>query len=367
MAPLPELVGHPEDELGRPGPGLGQANLGEVVRVDEARIPVALHLARPSADGRDDGVAHVPAAVLAEHEHQVGRRRDDAAEVGSATAGGRDEREREEERDREARDPKRDLDDDQLPEALVRVGPDRPRGVQRHVGREVGEDPKPGDRICRVDVLVRRLADGDGTSREDGASRGGQVADQPLLLLELSAHDRVGRARDLGVVVVTVYRRRQTAVEERVRALPEDGGRRARIGGGPGTDEQHLLHVALGQRPLAGRDLEHGRPVLRSGCGPDRQADRDRRRERERRQDRGDRAAARACKRRERSSPSHAYSTVNRRTCRRGSGPPCCRRPHSARAGGAGRARGRFQERRARASRGSPARGRLRRRWRRRT
>ena len=160
----------------------------------EAQIAVAQHVGGPLANRRDDGVAHVPAPILAEHEHQVGRRRDDAPEVRRTATRGGDEREGQKERDGEARDGQGDLDDDQAPDAPVRVGRDRPRGVQRHVGCEVGQDPKPGDRVGRLDVLVSGLADGHRPPGEERAPGRRQVADEAPLLLELSSHDRVGGA-----------------------------------------------------------------------------------------------------------------------------------------------------------------------------
>jgi hypothetical protein len=265
--------------------------------MDEAGIGVPQHLVGLHADRRRDRVAHVAAAVRTEHEHEVGRCRDDAPEVGGAAARGGDEGERQEQRDGEANDAEGDLDDDQLAEAVVGIGSDRASGIERHVRGQVGEDPQPLDRVGRLDVLVRRLPHGHRPPREKRAPGRRQVADEPPLLLELPPHHRVRRPGDRGLVVVTAHGRRDPAVEERVRALVQDGGRRLRVGGGAGADEQHLLHVALRERPLAGGDLEHRRAVLRTRGRPDGEADRDRRRERKRGQDRRDRSTAGACKR----------------------------------------------------------------------
>jgi hypothetical protein len=54
MAPLLELVGHPEDQLRGPGAGPGHAHGREIVGMDEARVLVAQHRVRIHADHRRD-------------------------------------------------------------------------------------------------------------------------------------------------------------------------------------------------------------------------------------------------------------------------------------------------------------------------
>ena len=107
--------------------------------------------------------------------------------------------------------------------------------------------------------------------REIGAAGGGQILDEPLLLLQLSAHQRARRRRQRGLVVVAVDPGSRAAVEQCRGALLEDRSRLARVGHVARATQQHVGDVPLGECPLPRRDLEHGGPVLRAARRPDRQ------------------------------------------------------------------------------------------------
>ena len=100
----------------------------------------------------------------------------------------------------------------------------------------------------------------------------------------------------------------------------------------PAPREQDLVDVALGERPLAGGDLDDGGLVLRARGRPDREGDEQRRDERERDEDRGDRAPAARLEGPEACGLAVITGRRSSSAFPPGSGLPCCRRGHSGRA-----------------------------------
>ena len=91
MPPLAGRVAHPEHEL--PGKA-GALRFGEhlpVVLMDELLEPVLQQLGLRMSDQPRHRTARVPAAAVAQHQHEVGRRRDEAPEVRSLAPGRRDQ------------------------------------------------------------------------------------------------------------------------------------------------------------------------------------------------------------------------------------------------------------------------------------
>ena len=151
-----------------------------------------------------------------------------------------------------------------------------------------------------------------GRSGQIGAAGRGQVLDEPLLLLQLSAHQRA-RRRPAGR---SRRRRRRPpgAVPPSSRALALLREDRARLARGRrrrrrarAADPRHTLR----KRPLPRRDLEHRGAVPRAPGRPDRQRGAHRRDEHEGRDDRDDRPPGPRRKRLEAPREAHAQVTTS--------------------------------------------------------
>ena len=197
MAPLALRVAHPQDESRRLAFLLHHLQHGTVVVMDEAREAIAEQLRLRAAERARDRRADV-AAATGQDDHEVGRVADEAAEMLGLAARGGDQRPCEQERDQEPSDAERDEDLDQPGDVLVVARCHRPRRAQGDVRGQRGEDAQPLHGIRRRDLLVRRQRDERHISaREGGAAGRDEIADKPLLLLQLAAHDAVGRAREV--------------------------------------------------------------------------------------------------------------------------------------------------------------------------
>ena len=174
---------------------------------------------------------------------------------------------------------------------------DRARGVQRHVRGQGGEHAqalRPGSVAVTCSCAVSGTAS-TGRCASSALPGRGQVVDQPALLLELRAHDASrGRAASVVSSSSPLTAGRVAAVEQR--AARSAAGRLAVCAGSaarPARTSSTSLHVALGERPLARRDLDHrGAGAATRDVARIESADAQRREQREREQDRGDRAAA---------------------------------------------------------------------------
>ena len=290
MSPLTGRVAHAEDELARLSGLARSLESGPIVLVHEPVEAASVQLCLGSSEHRDDRLTHVAAAAAPEDEHEVGRGRDQAAEQRGLAARGRDQCPREKERDGEAADSERDLEPDRARDVAVGLLRDRPGRVQGDVRRERCEHANALDWIGRRDPLVRRQRDT--RHRPLGqkcATRLGEVRHEPLLLHELCASLRIGDSGECRLVVVARDRRSRSAVEQRSRGRREQRRGPARIGLLPVPYQLDLGHVALGQRPLAGGDLEQRCTMPGMSRRPDGEGGAQSRHEREREQDRDDR------------------------------------------------------------------------------
>ena len=152
----------------------------------------------------------VAAAVLAEHEHQVGRRRDDAPEVGGRRRVAATSAQREEERDREARDAERDLDDDQARRGCGRCSAAIVRAAFSDtfdVRSERIRSRAIGSVVWMCSCAVWPTVDGpSGEERASGARSGRATSRCSCSSCPRTTGSDVPETR---VVVVTVHRRRE--------------------------------------------------------------------------------------------------------------------------------------------------------------
>ena len=312
MPPLRELVHHPEDDLVRLAVRVRGAHRSQVVRMHEAREPLAEEILLRTAEHVRDGPADVAAPACAEDEHEVGGRGDEASEVGGLPPGRGDEPESEEQRGEQPGGAEQNLEHDQPRDAPVVAGADRPRCVQRDVRGQGREHAQPLDRIaCRQPLVRRQLDAGGGASGKDCGACPGQVGDEPLLLLELCANGPALRPRQRGLVVVAVDRGGDSTVEQRVRTAGEQPAGPARISPRAASLEENLLDVALREGPLARCHLEHRRTVPRARGCPDRDRHAQRREEREGQEDRDDGPPPPFLERPEGVPAAHRYCTTN--------------------------------------------------------
>ncbi len=130
MPPLTGRVPHAEDELLRLPGALRLEQACAVVFVDEPHEPVLEQRVLLAPDEARDGAARVAAAAVAQHQHEVGRGRDEAAEMGRLASCRRDERPGEEQGEQNAADPEAQLQPDRVVDVLVGLGGDRPRRVE---------------------------------------------------------------------------------------------------------------------------------------------------------------------------------------------------------------------------------------------
>jgi hypothetical protein len=151
----------------------------------------------------------------------------------------------------------------------------------------------------------------DGPTGQQRLTGSRQVRDQPALLLELAANHRGGRRHHGRLVVIALDLRRCAAVEQRLRALREQGRRVAGVYSRACAREQHFLHVAVGKGSLPRRNPDRGALVLLTSGLPDRQRHARNRYERDRREDRRDHRATLGRERVDGSSPAHRYSTTS--------------------------------------------------------
>jgi hypothetical protein len=268
--------------------------------VNEAFEPVAEHLLARAADHSPDRFAHVATALAPEHEHEIGRGGDQAAEVRRLPASCGDEPEREEHGGDEASETEDELGRDQVGDVPVGAGGDRVRGIEGDVRSHRRQDAQPLDRIDGTEVLARRQADRrDGPVREVGGPGRRQVMNETALLHQLEPCCPAAGRRELYVVVVSVHGGRLAAVEQDVRAFLEQPAGQGRVGRLPASHEQHLGDVALGKRALPRGHLDDSRLVARAPGCPPRERDAHRGDEGERDQDRRDRAPATSLERAE--------------------------------------------------------------------
>ena len=185
----------------------------------------------------------------------------------------------------------------------------------------------------------------------------GQVVHEPALLVAAGR----GRSAPVGAASVASSSSPSTAgavppSSRTLRALAQEPARVAGSAVRPARDEQDVVDVALGERPLPGRDLDDTtRWFCERAVARIESADAQRGEQREREQDGGDRApAARGRERPERRAPRIASAPPARCACRRGSGRTCCRTGRSGPARGARRASASCPRRRARARPPSP-------------
>ena len=245
------------DQRPRAAPESGPYGRREIVGMDEACVLITQHRIRVTPTM---AVTTTSAPVLIEHEHEICRRRDDAPEMSGAAPGGRDEGEREEERHGEARDAGGDLP------RSARSGCGRVRGDRAAFSETFGVRSER-DRRRSIGSVVRTCR---GRSARRSHGPAGQerasVAVRSRTNRSWSSSPRTDGTEppERSCVVVPVHRAR-APVEEYPGAAAQDVGRARRVVRlCAGADEQHLLHVALGERPLAGGDLEHRRAMLRS-------------------------------------------------------------------------------------------------------
>ena len=155
-------------------------------------------------------------------------------------------------------------------------------------------------RVVAREVLVRgeRDAPRRSRSREQRGSRSAvRSATSRCSCSSCSRRTASLVARELRLVVVALDRRREAAVEQRARARREQRCVRAGSACLAGAHEQHLLHVALGQRSLpARRPATTVARVARALRRPDRENSADRRDQRDRHEDRHDRPPRSRCK-----------------------------------------------------------------------
>ena len=312
VPPFPESVLDQELDLTRFPTDRCGFHQRPIVGVHGAHEPGTEHTPLGLADHSRDRPARITAFALAENEHEVGGRRDEAPEVGCLPPRCRDQAPPEKHGDEDSRDAQGDLELDQVADIPVRTDGDGPGRVQRHVRRKSGEHAQPADRIRDRDVLVRRLGYRlDRTSSEQGASGRGQIGDEPALLRQLGTNHRSAGRLDDDLVVVSVDRRCGSSVQQRARALAQQRRQILRIGLDAGAREEHLLHVALRERPLSGGHLYDRRSMLGTlGCA-DRHPDARRREQGERREYRDDRAPAARRKRSDCHPPRHRYDTTS--------------------------------------------------------
>ncbi len=271
VPPLPEAVQHAEHDLARLAARAGGLEHGLVLRVDELHELVAQQLRLGPIERPQHRLAGVAQAAGAEHEHEIRGEGHEAAEVGTLATRGRDQGPGEEQRGEQPEHAEHHLDRDLMGDPALVGACDRPRRVEGGVGGERGEHPQSLDRVRRGHVLARGERNGgDGLLGEERGAHVGEVLRQPALLLELITDHLAVLGRQGRVVVVPGHRRRRAAVQERVSAVGQQRPGAPRVGGVARGDEQHLAHVALGQRALAGRHLEHRRAVLGVLSGADR-------------------------------------------------------------------------------------------------
>ena len=130
VTPLARRVAHPEDQLLDVARLLRRLEAREVVLVDHPDDALAGELRLRLPGQPLDRGARVAAVASREDEDEVGRRRDEAAEVRGLTPRRRDERPGEQERDDDADGAECDLQRDRVVDVAVRVGDDLARGAQ---------------------------------------------------------------------------------------------------------------------------------------------------------------------------------------------------------------------------------------------
>ncbi len=311
VPPLAEPVAHAEDDLAGLGPRAGRGQQRAVVDVHRLGEAPCEQFALLVADHVRDRLARVAAAAVAEHEHEVGRGAHEAAEVRRLAPRRGRQRERQEQRRRETGDAEQHLRQDQARDAVVGAFRDRARGVERDVRGQRGEHLEAPHGIPRGDPLVGGERHAlERPAREPGAARGGEVVDEPLLLLQLQAcQARGGRQR--GRIVVAVDGRCRPAADEGRRAVVQQHRGRRGIRPVVALDEHDLAHVALGQRALPSGDLDDRGAVVRARGLADREPDADRGEEREGRDHGHDRAspARREWPERRRAAQPHATTS----------------------------------------------------------
>jgi hypothetical protein len=295
IAPFAHDRENPEDQLLRATVALCALDGLAVVLVHVAQEAAAVEIGLRTAEQRDHRLADVAAAAVPEHEHEIGRRGDQTAEMRGLTSGRGDQRPGEKKREQQSADAEADLEQDEVVDVLVRAGRDRSHCVERDVRGQRRKDPEALNGVVRVDPLAARLGQvRDRLAREVCGARARQVVDEPHLLFELATDEGIGLGGQRRLVVVPVDRWGEAAVEERVGALGQHLARTDRIRLAAGLHEQHVADVTLGEHPLTGRDLDHGCAVLRASGHPDRHRRARGRDERERQHDR-DRRPSRAC------------------------------------------------------------------------
>ena len=304
--------------------------------MDELGEALAEQIRFVAADQVGDRRAGVAAATAAEHEDEIRRRGDQAAEVGGLAAGGRDQRPPEQQRDEEAGDTQRDLERHEVGDVLVGARRDGAGRVERDVLGERGDDAEPGDRVGGLDVAGPRSACTESSGRPSRTALPGrdEIGDEPLLLHRAGARaERVGHRGERGLVVVAVDRGRLAAVEQDARALLQQsrGVRRDRPAK-PARFSSTSIDVTLRERALPGRDLDDRGAVLRSSRSPGSRARCWPRRAARRARGSRRRCAGRASASGRKVGARRITASPRRRCpCRRGSGPTCCRTSRSAR------------------------------------
>ena len=218
MPPLLEAVRHPEDQLPRLPVLERGAHRGAVVGMHDVEARVTEEVGLRAPEHRRDGLAHVAAPARVEHEHEVGRVGDEAAEVGRLAPGGRDQDEGEQQRDEQPGAAEHDLERDQVGDVAIGAGGEGPGGVERDVRGERGEHPQALDGVGDDHVLVGAQRDrGRRPARQHRGAGRGQVRDEAPRLGELRAHKRAGDGRQLHLVVVAVDRGSRPAREQHAR------------------------------------------------------------------------------------------------------------------------------------------------------
>ena len=230
---------------------------------------------RPASSACERPVTRSTEALAYRHcpwrqdKDQIGRRGDEAPEVGGLTAGGADERPGQQDRHEHPARAEEELQRNRPGDVSVGLGRNRARCVERHVRRQCGEDPEPAHGAVGGDVLAGAGAQpGDRAAGEVRIARRDEISDQALLLHDLGANRGRGFAFHRDVVVVAGYGRSGAAVQERRGAPEHESSRLLRIGRYPGSCQHDLGDVSLGERPLARRDLDHRGSMLRAAGRP---------------------------------------------------------------------------------------------------
>src|SRR5438105_13268969 len=89
-----------------------------------------------------------------------------------------------------------------------------------------------------------------------------QVDDESSFLLKLRTQRGARRGRELRLVIVAIYGRSRSTVQQGVGALGQDRRGVVRIDARSSARKQDFFDVALSKRPLARGDLDDRRPML---------------------------------------------------------------------------------------------------------